>query len=391
MFTPTTHSLPKSNRIAKWFIAICFAILATVPIYRNFYYSNGLLTYERHRAVIEGRSEFYNPWQYRVLCPYTIEALLWVYNHTVDKVFAIEDKIHVNIESNTGTTNETDQFVKLMQTPGAMKYMIIFVFFRFIEHLIIFFLAWKLWSKFVKNKWLIFFAINFLALSLGNGVTVADLSFNTYMDIILYLLTANIIVYNKNHLLLIPITILGAFNRETSIMIPALYFISQMDLRKLDWRNFSFRSIKFPAGKTWLITVLLYVIFFTIFISLRIHYGYRPQQVWKVPAGLQMLKLNLASATAVKAYMELIATFAIIPLIILYKFRTFPYLLKKWFLFLVPVWFLIHFVSVVAYQTRLFMVPFVLVMLPMILWLIEQETARLYPGNTKDQQSQSTH
>jgi hypothetical protein len=384
MFTPTTPSLHKNNRIAKWFVAICFALLSTVPIYRNFYYSNGLLTYERHRAVIEGRSEFYNPWQYRVLCPYAIEGLLWIYDRTADKIFPIEEKLHLNIESNTGTTNETDQFVKLMQTPGAMKYMIIFILFRFAEHLLIFFLAWKLWSRFVKNKWLIFFGINFLALSLGNGVTVADLSFNTYMDIILYLLTANIIVYNKNHLLLIPVTILGAFNRETSIMIPALYFISQMDFTQLDLKRFSFKTIKFPPGKTWLVTVLLYIFFFTIFISLRVHFGYRPQQVWKVPAGLQMLKLNLASATAVKAYMELIATFAVIPLIILYKFKSFPYLLKKWFLFLVPVWFLIHFVSVVAYQTRLFMVPFILIMLPMLLWLVENETARFYTDQTKE-------
>lgn len=384
MFTPTTPSLHKNSRIAKWFLAICFALLSTIPIYRNFYYSNGLLTYERHRAVIEGRSEFYNPWQYRVLCPYAVEAIRWVYDRTVDKVFPIEEKLHLNIESNTGTTNETDQFVKLMQTPGAMKYMIIFIFFRFAEHIFIFFLAWKLWSKFVKNKWLIFFGINFLALALGNAVTVADLSFNTYMDIILYLLTANIIVYNKDHLLLIPITIFGAFNRETSIMIPALYFISQTDLTQLDLKRFSFRAIKFPPLKTWLITVLLYVFFFTIFISLRVHFGYRPQQVWKVPAGLQMLKLNLASATAVKAYMELIATFAVIPLIILYKFKSFPHLLKKWFLFLVPVWFLIHFVSVVAYQTRLFMVPFILIMLPMLLWLVENETARLYTDQTKE-------
>lgn len=384
MFIPTTPSLHKNNRIAKWFVAICFALLSTVPIYRNFYYSNGLLTYERHRAVIEGRSEFYNPWQYRVLCPYAIEGLLWIYDRTVDKVFPIEEKLHLNIESNTGTTNETDQFVKLMQTPGAMKYMIIFILFRFAEHLLIFFLAWKLWCRFVKNKWLIFFGINFLALSLGNAVTVADLSFNTYMDIILYLLTANIIVYNKNHLLLIPVTILGAFNRETSIMIPALYFISQMDLTQLDLKRFSFKTIKFPPGNTWLVTVLLYIFFFTIFISLRVHFGYRPQQVWKVPAGLQMLKLNLVSATAVKAYMELIATFAVIPLIILYKFKSFPYLLKKWFLFLVPVWFLIHFVSVVAYQTRLFMVPFILIMLPMLLWLVENETARFYTDQTKE-------
>ena len=57
------------------------------PIYKSYYYSNGLLTYERHKAVIEGRSEFYNPWQYRILCPFTIEGIMWVYNHTVDKVY----------------------------------------------------------------------------------------------------------------------------------------------------------------------------------------------------------------------------------------------------------------------------------------------------------------
>ena len=72
MSTLITQSLQKNNKIAKWFICVCFAILSVYPIYRNFYYSNGLLTYERHRAVMENRSEFYNPWQYRVLCPYTV-------------------------------------------------------------------------------------------------------------------------------------------------------------------------------------------------------------------------------------------------------------------------------------------------------------------------------
>ncbi len=381
MSIPITRSLQKNNHLATWFICLCFAILSIYPIYRNFYYSNGILTYERHRAVIEQRSEYYNPWQYRILCPYSIEAILYVYNHTIDRIFPVEQKLHFSIQNTSGTTDETDSFIKLMQKPGALKYMLIFILFRFVEHLFIFYLSWKLWHYFVRSSWLVFFGINFLALALGNAVTVADLSFNTYMDIIFYLVTANTIVYKRNPIILIPITILAAFNRETGIMIPALYFISQVDLSKFSFKAGALKVIKWPKVKTWIFTVVLYVLFFAVFISLRLYFGYRPQQIWKAPAGLQMLKLNLLSAVGVKAFLELVGTFGVIPLILLYNFRQFPYLLKKWFLFIVPVWFIVHFVSVVAYQTRLFMVPFILIMLPMILCLIEKQISENFAAN----------
>lgn len=94
-----------------------------------------------------------------------------------------------------------------------------------------------------------------------------------------------------------------------------------------------------------------------------------------------MLKLNLLSAVGVKAFLELVGTFGVIPLLLLYNFRQFPYLLKKWFLFMVPVWFIVHFVSVVAYQTRLFMVPLILIMLPMLLCLIEKQISENFAAN----------
>lgn len=343
------------------------------PVYRNFYYSNGLLTYERHVAVVQGRSEFYNPWQYRILAPFTIEGILWFYNNTIDKIFPIEQKIKFNIESTSGTNAETDEFVHLMRTNGVMKYMIIFILFRFTEHLFIFYLAWHLWNYFVKSKWLIFFGINFLALGLGNAVTAADLSFNTYLDIIFYLLTANLIVYDKNKSWLYLIVSLGALNRETSSLIPALYFISETDFSQFSLKKDNLKKIIFPPKNVWIHTIALYIIFFIIFFALRSYYGYRPQQLWKVHAGFGMLKLNLFSVVAVKSYFELIGTFGVIPFIILYRFRVFPYPLKKWFLFLVPIWFAVHYISVVTYQTRLFMVPIILVFMPMMLWLIERE------------------
>jgi hypothetical protein len=372
------------NKISRWFIVFTFALLSVFPIYRNFYYSNGIKTYERHIALLNGNSEFYNPWQYRILAPYTIEGLMWVYDYTIDKIYPVEEKLHFNIENTSGINEETNEFIRLMQTPGAMKYMILFIFFRFFEHLVIFFLTWKLWSAFINNKWLIFFGINFLALALGNAVTAADLSFNTYLDIIFYLLTANLIVYKKNPLWLVPITILAAFNRETGLLIPFLYFISQTDFSNFSLKTINVKSIRFPVLKTWIFTGLLYILFFAIFLGLRMHFGYRPQQVWKAEAGLPMLKLNLFSAVGMKAFMELIGTFGVIPLIILYKFRSLPHLLRKWFVFIVPAWFGIHFISVVVYQTRLFMVPMILILLPMMLIIVENFYAKeLKPETTR--------
>ncbi len=371
MSTLITQSLHK-NKINRYFIVFCFALLSVYPVYRNFYYSNGIKTYERHIAVMQGRSEFYNPWQYRVLCPYAVEAMLWIYDHSIDKIYPIEQKFHFNIENTSGINEETSEFIRLMQTPGAMKYMIIFIFFRFVEHFIIFCLAWKLWAAFIKNKWLIFFGINFLSLAFGNAVTAADLSFNTYMDIILYLLAANIIIYKKNPFWIIPITLTAAFNRETGMLIPFLYILSQFDLTQFSFRKMNVNVVKWPAIKPWIITAVSYILFFSVFFALRHHFGYRPQQIWKAAAGWPMLKLNLFSAVGMKAYMELIGTFGVIPLIILYCFKTFPYILKKWFLCIVPAWFAIHFISVVAYQTRLFMVPMILIMMPMILLVVEK-------------------
>lgn len=371
MYTHISLSLQKNKSFTILFLSFCFALLSIYPIYRNFYYSLGAQTYERHRAFIEKRSEYYNPWQYRILCPYTIEAILFIYNGTIDKVYPIEEKFHFSFDNTTEIGPETEQFKRLLQIPEASKYMLIFIFFRFAENLLIFYLSFKLWNFFVKNTWLIFLGINFLALSLGNAVTNADLSFNTYMDIIFYLLTANIIVYNKSPIQLLPVVLLAAFNRETSLLIPALFFISKMNLKKSD--TFKFRDIILPPFKTWLYIFSLYVIFLFIFFSLRIYFGYKPQQVWKAEAGWPMLSLNLFSSIGVRGYMELIGIQGVIPLFILYKFIDFPYLLKKWFLFIVPIWFFVHYLSVVAYESRIFLVPLTIIFLPMFLWRIEKE------------------
>src|SRR5579859_5751880 len=146
MFTRISPLLQKNRKSKLIFLAFCFSLLSAYPIFRSFYYSNGLSTYKNQIAWLENRSDYYNPWQYRVLCPMLVEGMLWVYDHTIDKVYPVEEKVHIRIQSSTGESEATRQLVELTQRKGAMKYMIVFVLFRFIEHLVIFVLAYCLWS-----------------------------------------------------------------------------------------------------------------------------------------------------------------------------------------------------------------------------------------------------
>lgn len=371
MFTPIIQLLQKNRRQKLLFIAFCFSLLSLYPIYKNFYNGAAATTYQRHIALIEGRSEYYNPWQYRMLCPLVIEGLMWVYNHTVDKIYPVEEKLNLQFEQTSEPTAETKEFINILQTKGALKYMLVFLFFRFCLNFLVFTLAFCLWRYFVSNNWLIFLGLMFLSLAMGNAVIASDLTFNTYLDNVFYLLAACMIVYKSNRAWFIPLTVFAAFNRETAMLIPGLYFISQCNFNNFRIRDMNVRNIGFPPLKIWLFTGFLFVVFISIFISLRLYYGYAEPQIWKVASGWPMIKLNLASAVAAKAYFEMIGVFAVIPFIILYTFNRYPVLLRTWFIVLVPIWFAVHIYSVVIYQTRLFLVPVILVFLPMLLWLIE--------------------
>lgn len=363
--------LQKNSKSKLFFIAFCFSLLSLYPIYKNFYNGAAVTTYERHKALIEGKSEYYNPWQYRILCPVIIEGLMWGYNHTVDKIYPIEEKFTLKFQQTSEPNPETKQFLELIQLKGALKYMIVFLFFRFCLNLLVFILSFCLWRYFIKNNWLVFSGLMFLSLAMGNAVIASDLTFNTYLDNIFYLFTACIILYKKNPFWLLPLTLFAAFNRETAMLIPFLYFVSQTDFSNFRLKTFNIKSVQFPGSAVWFLTAGLYIIFFAVFIGVRIYYGYVPAQSWKATSGIPMIKLNLFSAVGVKAYFEMIGLFSVIPFIILYKFNRFPLQLRVWFLALVPLWFAVHVYSVVIYQTRLFLVPVIIVFLPMMLWLIE--------------------
>jgi hypothetical protein len=299
-----------------------------------------------------------------------VEAIVQLYDSVFDSAERVSKPRKITIENSTGQTKETRQFLELVNNPTATKYMIVFVLFRFVEHMLIFSLAWVFWGHFISSWWFKFFGINFLALSMGNAVAVADLSLNTYMDIVLYLLSAVLIIRQQSFIYLFLVTLIAAFNRETAMLIPFLFLLFHISEKNKDWMPWV--RIAFPSRVVLLKFLVLISSFVLVFLALRFYFGYRPQQVWKANAGIDMLMLNLFSGVAVKVYMELLGTFALIPILTLLGLRYAPGFLKLWFVFLVPSWFAVHFISVVAYQTRLFLVPMVLLILPIALLFMQK-------------------
>ena len=373
MFTRITQLLQKNKWKKIVLLTICIGLMSSYPVYRNFYYGRAILQYQRHVEFMNVQSRFHNPWQYRILTPLTVEAIKIVYDKTLDRIYPIGEKLKITLPEGADPKDSTKELLTLAGNPDFIKYTMIYSGVRILQNVLIFLLSYILLAYFVKSNWLIFLGLIFISLALGNSVNDSDFTLHTYLDDILYLLAGIVILYKKNPWYIFLITLIGALNRETALLIPFLYTISIVNWQGWKENKFSLKKIPFPAFNQTAIIGLSLICFVGIFVAIRWYYGYQPQTQWKVPAGLPMLKLNLISLIAVKSYFEMIGAFSIIPLLCLYKFKSASPILKTWFIGIVPIWFLVHFVSVVAYQSRLFLVPTLIIFIPMLLEMIEKE------------------
>ncbi|PIB34635.1 hypothetical protein BFP72_04025 [Reichenbachiella sp. 5M10] len=340
------------------------------------YRGKGLDNYDRHRAVMEQTTMFYNPWQYRILAPLAVEGVYQVMDHTIYQAIDFEliakRMQSVNLE---GKDDITTTLITRAQNPDYIKYLIVFILVRWALNILLFIVLILYWRLFTDNKYLLYLALLFFSLILGNSVNDSDFSFNTIIDNLLYLFAGIVILQKRHPIYIVLIAIIGSFNRETSIMIPGLYFLNQVDFKNLSIHNIL--GMKKPITYT----AVSYLLFFAIFIGIRMHFGYVPQEQWRVPAGLPMLKLNMLSLVSVKSYFEMYGTVLFLPFLIFFGLKKYSHYLIIGFFYLVPVWFAIHLVMVVAYQSRLFLVPTLLILIPMLLQLVSTESKRLYKLN----------
>lgn len=278
----------------------------------------------RHERMLAGNSEFFNPWQYRVFSTYMVQGF------------------YKTLNTISGQIDITKSFLlfRVLQT------ILIFV----IAH--IYFLALG-----IRNPWLVLMGVLLLGFSMAHSVFQSDLSVNTYFDILFYLLAGWLII-NEKLIWIAPLMVLAALNRETSLLILAMLIVPFVQ-----WKPFSIPKTPF------LIVAISTVLFFTVFISVRLYYGYRPAVgIHGMTGFADYLSFNLRF---LKVYPELIGTVAFLPIITILFLKRLPRLLQQWFWIVCPAWFLIHFAFSTAVESRLFLVPQALIFIPAFLWLIE--------------------
>lgn len=277
----------------------------------------------RHFAMLAGTAG--NPWQYRVFSAWIVEGV-----HRALAAIGIHEPL-----------------------------IAAFVAVRVLIETAMFIVAWRYWRSLELSS-----AASFLGLALlGWGVSYAnfgsDLQFNTYFDVLFYLVAAWLVVRDRLGWLL-PLTALAAMNRETSGFIPLLPLAA--------WPSAT-REARSRALRIAVIGVAIYA---SVFVGLRwvygrqeliVPYGHRP--------GLDLLLYNLTRA---RTWVQLVGTFSILPFMAVAAHSRWPSRLRGFFWLLVPAWLLVHWVGAVMSETRLLLVPLALAILPAALFLLPGET-----------------
>jgi hypothetical protein len=265
------------------------------------------------RWVMEGTSV--DPWQYRVLVPYLIEGVR-----------------------------------EIIKGLGfAASYAKVFFALRLLQNFLIFVAAGCYLRRLSIKRSHTAIALAILAWSFTYSGFQSHLGFDTYFDILFYIL-AMILLLRGSLKWIIPLSILVAFNRETGLFIPLIVLAAGLRIRpKL--------SIEREHGLVGVISLVLMVV---IIVSVRLIYGPRPFLEIAIP-GWDLFVCNL---TSVDTYFYLFATFSAIPIIALLRIKEWPLLFVRILWLMLPVWVVIHLFMGVASEARLFLVPYVLIFLP---------------------------
>lgn len=311
-----------------WIVFLaCYIITSVYVVFKHSTDLNAISLYEttaRHQRMLDGNSEFFNPWQYRVLGTYSAEYFYQTLHVVSDKI----TRIHA------------------------------FLLFRIGQNILIFIaLHFYLLALGIRNPWMIVFGSILTGFCMATSTFNSDLSFNTYFDILFYLIAAWLIL-TKKLVWIVPLTFFAALNRETSLLIPFMMLAPFIPgkLRNIPKTNL-------------ILSAIALIVFVMVFVSVRMYYGYQPAVgIHGFNSFTDYLKFNFSF---LRLYPELIGTLTFIPFIVLLFFKRLPLILKQWFWLICPVWVVVHFMHSTVVETRLFLVPQVLILIPAFLWLVE--------------------
>ena len=267
----------------------------------------------RHLALLSGTAG--NPWQYRVFSAWMVEAV----HHAFD----------------------------LLHVPHSLIAACLAV--RVGQETLMFAVAWVYWRALGVAAHPALVGIAILGWSVSYANYGSDFQFNTYFDVLFYLL-AGLAVVRGRWMWIVPITLLAALNRETSGFIPLLPLAAA-------WREAP--EVRARAIRVTAISLAVYAV---VFVALRWAYGHQELIVpYGHRPGLDLLSYNLRRA---RTWVQLGGTLSIVPILSLLTYRSWPRTLRAFGWLLVPAWVAIHWVIAVMAETRLLLVPMALVLVP---------------------------
>jgi hypothetical protein len=246
--------------------------------------------------------------------------------------------------------------VRLFEAAGAPRPIgAAFVLIRLIQNMLIFSL-FTCWCRRLGIPALhAIFGAGLLAQGMCHGLYDTDMTFNTYTDMSLFLVAA-LLITARRFAWLIPLMIIAPFNRETSGCIPFMLLFSQLEFRG---------GLPRVPRRILVIFAICLGLWLLIIGGMRLPFifGMRP---YIVPtAGKKpVLPLLLWNLTWWRTWVFLFATLGLMPILALLSWKAWPPALRRFFFAVAPVWFPLHFSLAHAPETRLFLVPQVLLFVP---------------------------
>lgn len=321
-----------------WFFIIC--LMSAYVLYEHSVSDCAITPKEqivRHQRMLAGNSEYFNPWQYRILSTVILEG-----------------------------TIRASLFL-LPFLPPIVSYF----FLHFAQTVLLLYLCLFYFQRLeIKNPFLLAAGLTIICFCIANSSFRSDFSYNTYFDVIFYL-TAALLIIGQRDYWIIPLTFFAALNRETSGFIP-LMLIMPFPLR--EWKSISKRRL--------LVTGLSLAVFASVFFAVRAYYGYRSYVgVHGLKSVSDFLVFNF---TFFRTYPLLLGTLSVVPILFIMNLTKMPNLLQGWFWLIVPFWFLLHFTQSNAMESRLFLVPHILIFMPGFLLTIEQWYVHSYSPERKE-------
>jgi hypothetical protein len=294
----------------------------------------------RHQDHKQLKSYYFNPWQYRVFSHLMIELTTSAY-----------EKLPVKFPGITLGIGSQSMHIAANHYP--------YLLLRIFQNILLFAAGFFFYRKISSGNYILaLLGITVLSFSLAFGNYNSDLSYNSYWDTFFYLVAAWAIISSKL-VWIIPLSVLGALNRETSAFIPVLAVLSTIDFRR-----------KLTTNKPGLAYAIIGgFCFLTVFIGLRMYFGYQStEQVYGMSNPLEYLKFNVSLFFT---WSKILSVFSVLPLIAIFTWPQWLPIFRLWFLVMVPLWVLFHFCFSVVSESRLFYPLIAIIFLPAVLNLVQ--------------------